>query len=100
MSNYDLHLVNITQVPASSMNTELTCIPNEKCATKGSRHKSRGKLQGTQKSSSLMMAEASRDEGSSGNEAIDKVFAENITDKVIDGHHNRTKSLKRTHKHT
>ena len=91
--SYDLHLVNITQGPASSMNTELTCIPNEKCATKGSRHKSRGKLQGTQKSSSLMMAEASMDAVSSSNEVIDKVFAENITDKVINGHHNRTKSL-------
>ena len=89
----DLHPLNITEGPASSMNTELTCIPNEKCATKGSRHKPRGKSQGTQKSSSLMMAEASRDAGSYSNEAIDKVFADNITDKVIDGHHNRTKSL-------
>ena len=39
------------------------------------------------------MAEVSRDAGLSGNEAIDKVFAENIIDKVINGHHNRTKSL-------
>ena len=89
----DLYLVNITQGPASNKNTEQTCIPNEKCETNGSRHKPRGKLQDTQKSSSLLMAEASRDAGLSGNEAIDKVFAENIIDKVINGHHNRTKSL-------